>query len=382
MYAIAASVATNITLAKSSGGDVVLDYQPVVVPGGNGVSGPTFVDNAAYREYVFNTFEAKALDMESAALAHVATQFGVKFLVFRSLSDLAGGDAAGNVLSVFFSVAAANAVATMSAFMEALPIENSSDAYPTPMDHTPGEDTTGLLGVLSFWQPELEALKAIMNEGKPEELVFGGRIFYRGMIHGADVVATLTGVSISNTAMTTALMAMLYPGIERITGGGIAGGVDPLLKVGDVVVPERWALYQMQIYGREISDGVYEPPSFDRDLIVGKSCGAFDGVDTFLMGDGPCDYLAGEASTFGMIFPTSIQTPNPNDPLGENQISEGPTRKVRFLTDSIMIVCAFSLSLTQATFYYLTQKVVVRRGSRDVGGCQECHSRAGSQKRF
>ena len=32
--------------------------------------------------------------------------------------------------------------------------------------------------------------------------------------------------------MTTALMLQLYPGIERITGGGIAGGIDPSLRVG------------------------------------------------------------------------------------------------------------------------------------------------------
>jgi nucleoside phosphorylase len=327
MYAVATSVTSTVTLANSSG-DTVLGYQPVVVAGGHGVSGPTFVDNAAFREYVFATFEAKALDMESAALAHVATQFGKKFIIFRSLSDLAGGDTEGNVMGVFFSIAASNAVATMSAFLHALPVENNSgEEYPVPVDHTPGEDTPGLLGVLSFWQPELEALKAIMNDGQPpEELVFGGRKFYRGTIHGADVVATLTGVSISNTALTTALMAMLYPGVERIIGGGIAGGVDPSLKVGDVVVPERWAMYQMQIYGREVSAGVFEPPGFEAGNVVGKTCGAFDGVDRYLMGDAACD--PADASAFGMIFPQSIQTPNPNDPLPENQISEGPTRKV------------------------------------------------------
>jgi len=32
--------------------------------------------------------------------------------------------------------------------------------------------------------------------------------------------------------MTTALMLQLFPGIERITGGGIAGGIDPSLRVG------------------------------------------------------------------------------------------------------------------------------------------------------
>ena len=65
------------------------------------------------------------------------------------------------------------------------------------------------------------------NNEQMETSIFGGRKFYRGKIANASVVATITGVSITNAAMTTALMAMLYPGVERVVGGGIAGGVDP-----------------------------------------------------------------------------------------------------------------------------------------------------------
>jgi nucleoside phosphorylase len=326
MYAIAAAIAPNITLANSAG-DAVLDYQPVVVPGGNGVAGPTFMDNAEYREYIFNTFRAVSVDMETPAAAHVATQFGKKFIFFRSLSDLAGGEDEGNALGVFFGVAAANAVTTMSAFLRALPVDNNSDGLPTPNDHSPGEDTEGLLGVLSFYEPELIALKSIMNEGSPEELIYGGRTFYRGKIGNANVVATLTGVSISNAAMTTALMLMLYPGVERLVGGGIAGGVDPELRVGDVVVPEQWALYQNQLYAKEVAEEVYVPVDFERSLLIGKDCGGWDG-SSFLTGDQICNYTIGETSNFGFMFPKTVQTPDPNamDEIG--RISEGETRKV------------------------------------------------------
>jgi adenosylhomocysteine nucleosidase len=43
-----------------------------VVLGGNGVSGQAFVDNAGFREYTYRTFQANVLDMETAAMAHVA----------------------------------------------------------------------------------------------------------------------------------------------------------------------------------------------------------------------------------------------------------------------------------------------------------------------
>ena len=44
-------------------------------------------DNAAFREYTFKTFEANVLDMETAAVAHVAYSNGVPYIAFRSLSD-------------------------------------------------------------------------------------------------------------------------------------------------------------------------------------------------------------------------------------------------------------------------------------------------------
>lgn len=90
-------------------GDAKLGYAPKLVVGGNGVSGQTFVDNAEYRDYVYATFQADCLDMESSAVAHVAYCNQVPFLVFRSLSDLAGGGPGMNLIGTFFRLAADNA---------------------------------------------------------------------------------------------------------------------------------------------------------------------------------------------------------------------------------------------------------------------------------
>ena len=108
-----------------------------------------------YRQCVYETFQVRVLDMESAAVAHVAAQFNKLFSFFRSLSDLAGGDDADNVLPIFFGIAANNAVTTLAAFLQALPVDNASDAdtMPVPVDHTPGENTQELPGVSSFSNP-------------------------------------------------------------------------------------------------------------------------------------------------------------------------------------------------------------------------------------
>jgi adenosylhomocysteine nucleosidase len=59
--------------------------------------------------------------MESAAVAHVAYANNTPFIVFRSLSDLAGGGEGENELGTFFQLASDNSAAIVRAFVKALP---------------------------------------------------------------------------------------------------------------------------------------------------------------------------------------------------------------------------------------------------------------------
>ncbi len=98
-----------------------LSHTPRVVVGGAGVSGPVFVDNARFREYVFTTFHAQVMDMESAALAHVAFANDKPFIVFRSLSDLAGGGETPNQMRTFMGLASHNSAEVVRAFLKSAP---------------------------------------------------------------------------------------------------------------------------------------------------------------------------------------------------------------------------------------------------------------------
>ena len=116
--------------ARTAVADVVLDRcladgpclqrTPRIVIGGAGVSGGAFIDNAAFRDYTFKTFGARVLDMESAAVAHVAYANNVPFLAVRSLSDLAGGGEGENQIEVFFGLAAGNSAAVVMALLRAM----------------------------------------------------------------------------------------------------------------------------------------------------------------------------------------------------------------------------------------------------------------------
>ncbi len=119
MLALAKTVAPTVTLAKCTTDNVCLADAPQIHVGGNGVSGPTFVDNAAYREFVYKTFDADALDEETAAAATVAYSNGIPFLAFRSLSDLAGGGPGENEVGTFFQLAANNSASVTVAFLTA-----------------------------------------------------------------------------------------------------------------------------------------------------------------------------------------------------------------------------------------------------------------------
>ena len=109
----------NVDLANCSAGKC-LPRKPQLVVGGNGVSGQAFMDNKAFREYTFKTFQANVLDMETAAVGMVAHSNGVPYIAFRSLSDLAGGGDGENEMGTFMGIAADNSARVVLAFLEAM----------------------------------------------------------------------------------------------------------------------------------------------------------------------------------------------------------------------------------------------------------------------
>ncbi len=98
-----------------------LPHDPQVVVGGTGVTAGVYADNAQFREYLYTAWHARVLDMESASVAQVAYANAVPAIVFRSLSDLAGGDADRNMENTFEHLASANSAKVVRAFVAALP---------------------------------------------------------------------------------------------------------------------------------------------------------------------------------------------------------------------------------------------------------------------
>ena len=120
LFAIAKSALGGLTLQSCTADHVCLEKKPKLVIGGTGLTSPAFVDNKEYREYLHTTFHASVTDNESAAVAQVAYRNEIPFIVFRSVSDLAGGDAKTNQMRTFMQLASDNSASVVTAFLRAL----------------------------------------------------------------------------------------------------------------------------------------------------------------------------------------------------------------------------------------------------------------------
>ncbi|MDR2396935.1 MAG: 5'-methylthioadenosine/S-adenosylhomocysteine nucleosidase [Puniceicoccales bacterium] len=93
------------------------DHNFIIHCGGIGVSGTVFVDNDSYNQYLFTTYGARVVDMESFAFAAACYEFQKPFCVIRGISDSAGNhehDNEGNAIDTYRDTAASNAAATFT----------------------------------------------------------------------------------------------------------------------------------------------------------------------------------------------------------------------------------------------------------------------------
>ena len=117
-------------------------------------------------------------------------------------------------------------------------------------------DDTPRTVVMSAFAPErLNLLE--MTAGK-KEYRLNGKSFVTGKLAGKDVILVLSGISMVNATMTAQETIDRF-NVSAIIYSGIAGGVDPALSIGDVVVPDQWGQYLESVLAREV-DGRFVPP--------------------------------------------------------------------------------------------------------------------------
>ncbi|KAK7849730.1 bark storage protein b [Quercus suber] len=93
-----------------------LPETPKVVYGLRGSTADIYLDNAAYREFLFKAFNVSTVDEESAAIVMTSLSNGVPCIVFRGVSDYAGGKGLLSSTSLTY-LAAVNALSVAVEFI-------------------------------------------------------------------------------------------------------------------------------------------------------------------------------------------------------------------------------------------------------------------------
>lgn len=96
-----------------------LPTAPRIVYGLKGSSADMFLDNAEYRKFLFREFGVSTMDEESAAVVMTATSPGIPVIVFRGVSDLAGGEPTWSSTSLM-NLASINALKVAVEFIAAV----------------------------------------------------------------------------------------------------------------------------------------------------------------------------------------------------------------------------------------------------------------------
>ncbi|XP_044482507.1 bark storage protein A-like isoform X2 [Mangifera indica] len=100
-----------------------LPERPKVVFGLLGSTADIYLDNAAYREFLFRELNVSTVDEESASIVMTCLSNGVPSIVFRGISDLAGGEEK-LLSSSLSSLASINALSVAVEFIALLDKEN------------------------------------------------------------------------------------------------------------------------------------------------------------------------------------------------------------------------------------------------------------------
>lgn len=96
--------------------------------------------------------------------------------------------------------------------------------------------------IVAALHDELASVLALMPDEQRQ--VVAGREFWVGHLHGQDVVAVLSGIGKVAAATTAALLVERF-GVRRIVFTGVAGGLGPGVRVGDVVLARSFLQHDM-----------------------------------------------------------------------------------------------------------------------------------------
>ncbi|SIT10535.1 5'-methylthioadenosine/S-adenosylhomocysteine nucleosidase [Neptunomonas antarctica] len=139
------------------------------------------------------------------------------------------------------------------------------------------------VGIIGAMDQEIEILCNSLDDR--EKHVVAGYDFYTGSISGIEVVLLKSGIGKVNAAVSTTLLLHTF-NPDCIINTGSAGGFDPSLNVGDVVISSEVRHHDVDvtIFGYEPGQVPGLPAAFEPDVTLAKmaeqSIGRLKGMRT------------------------------------------------------------------------------------------------------
>lgn len=120
------------------------------------------------------------------------------------------------------------------------------------------------IGIIGAMDEEVELLKASLENREDHEIA--GYHLHTGTLHNKDIVLLKSGIGKVNAAIgTTIILQMFKP--DCVINTGSAGGFDPALNVGDIVISSevRHHDVDLTVFGYEYGQVPQQPPFFTPD---------------------------------------------------------------------------------------------------------------------
>jgi adenosylhomocysteine nucleosidase len=116
-------------------------------------------------------------------------------------------------------------------------------------------------GIIGAMEPEVAILKEKLSNC--ETVTHAGYNFYQGQIDNSDVVIVQSGIGKVAAALATAILIDKFQP-NYVVNTGSAGGFDPSLKVGDIVVSSEVRYHDVDVtaFGYEIGQLPANPAAF------------------------------------------------------------------------------------------------------------------------
>ena len=136
-----------------------------------------------------------------------------------------------------------------------------------------------VIGIIGAMEPEVALLREQISDVTTHQL--GGYTFYQGTLAGMPVVLVQSGIGKVASALATALLIQQFTPAAVINTGS-AGGFDPELNVGDVVISTEVRHHDVDVtaFGYEMGQMAQQPAAFPCDeklIAVAQDCIAEQG---------------------------------------------------------------------------------------------------------